>query len=224
LLSVDVEQYAKFADSSDARIGTLSGVVTNLKDVMTQIDNVMSAGAASKMTSLDKLLFGQNFDPNNLSGAGNPISNIMFGKTQIDAVSAAVVATRDSFESSMNSIKNYAAELSGPLGAFHQQTIDGSNALGESIGNTASAFSLATEHVNMYAEALSRAAAARNGLSIDPNFAGQIGDGTFSNMIVPTPNNNSFNITVNNASGMDAQQLAAELARLIAQQAGSTVQ
>jgi tape measure domain-containing protein len=222
LLSVDVEQYAKFADSSDPRIGALSGVVTNLKDVMTQIDNVMSAGAASKMTSLDKLLFGQNFDPNNLSGAGNPISNIMFGKTQIDAVSAAVIATRDSFESSMNSIKAYAAELGGPLGAFHQQTIEESNALGQAMGTTASAFSIATEQVNMYAQALNAAAAARAGLSIDPNFASGIGNGTAGTMPIAPPNN-TYNITVNNAEGMNAQQLAAELARLIAQQAGSTV-
>ena len=223
LLSVDVEQYAKFADSSDARIGTLSGVVTNLKDVMTQIDNVMSAGAASKMTSLDKLLFGQNFDANNLSGAGNPISNIMFGKTQIDAVSAAVIATRDSFESSMNSIKAYASELSGPLGAFHQQTIEDAGTVGTAMANAANSFSLATVQVNMYAEALAAAAIARESLSIDPNFASGIGNGTLGNGQPIAPPNNTYNITVNNAEGMNAQQLAAELARLIAQQAGSTV-
>jgi len=225
LLSVDVEQYAKFADSSDARIGTLSGVVTNLKDVMTQIDNVMSAGAASKMTSLDKLLFGQNFDPNNLSGEGNPISNIVFGKTQIDAVSAAVVATRDAFESSMNSIKAYASELSGPLGAFNQQAETGADALAEAMGQTASSFSLATSKVNEYATALAAATAARAALGVDATLATSLASGTTPTSTAPAAAaNNTFNITVSNANGMDAQQLAAELARLIALQAGSSVQ
>ena len=225
LLSVDVEQYAKFADSSDGRIGTLSGVVTNLKDVMTQIDNVMSAGAASKMTSLDKLLFGQNFDPNNLSGEGNPISNIVFGKTQIDAVSAAVVATRDAFESSMNSIKAYASELSGPLGAFNQQAETGADALAEAMGQTASSFSLATSKVNEYATALAAATAARAALGVDATLATSLASGTTPTSTAPAAAaNNTFNITVSNANGMDAQQLAAELARLIALQAGSSVQ
>jgi hypothetical protein len=225
LLSVDVEQYAKFADSNDRRIGTLSGVVTNLQDVMTQIDNVMSAGAASKMTSLDKLLFGQNFDPNNLSGEGNPISNIVFGKTQIDAVSAAVVATRDAFESSMNSIKAYASELSGPLGAFNQQAETGADALAEAMGQTASSFSLATSKVNEYATALAAATAARAALGVDATLATSLASGTTPTSTAPAAAaNNTFNITVSNANGMDAQQLAAELARLIALQAGSSVQ
>jgi hypothetical protein len=224
LLSVDVEQYAKFADSSDGRIGTLSGVVTNLKDVMTQIDNVMSAGAASKMTSLDKLLFGQNFDPNNLSGEGNPISNIVFGKTQIDAVSAAVVATRDAFESSMNSIKAYASELSGPLGAFNQQSVTGADALTAAMDQTASSFSLATGKVNEYATALAAAAAARASLGVNATLATGLATSTTPTSATITAGaNNTFNITVSNANNMDAQQLAAELARLIALQAGSSV-
>jgi hypothetical protein len=219
LLSIDVEQYAKFADSSDARIGTLSGVAKSLKDVMDQIDNVMSS--PNKMTSLDKLLFGADFDPNNISGTGT-VSNLKFGKTQIDAVTTAVAATRDAFESSMNSIKAYASELSGPLGSFHQQTIEDAGTVGTAMANAASSFSLATVQVNMYAEALAAAAAAKEALGIDPNFASGIGNGTAGTMPVAPPNN-TYNITVNNAEGMDAQQLAAELARLIAQQAGSTV-
>jgi hypothetical protein len=75
----------------------------------------------------------------------------------------------------------------------------------------------------MYAQALNAAAAARAGLSIDPNFASGIGNGTAGTMPIAPPPNNYYNITVNNAEGMNAQQLAAELARLIAQQAGSTV-
>ena len=221
LLSVDVEQYAKFADSSDARIGKLSNVANSLKDVMDQIDGIMSAGSASKMTSLDKLLFGADFDPSNLSGTG-PVSNLQFGKTQIDAVTTAVAATRDAFESSMNSIKAYASELSGPLGAFHQQTIEDAGTIGTAMATAASSFSLATVQVNMYAEALAAAAAAKEALGIDPNFATGIGTNGATGSVTPAANN-TYNITVNNAEGMDAQQLAAELARLIAQQAGSTV-
>jgi hypothetical protein len=219
LLSVDVEQYAKFADSSDARIGTLSGVAKSLKDVMDQIDGIMSS--PNKMTSLDKLLFGADFNPNDLSGTG-PVSNLKFGKTQIDAVTTAVAATRDAFESSMNSIKAYASELSGPLGSFHQQTIEDAGTVGTAMANAASSFSLATVQVNMYAEALAAAAAAKEALGIDPNFATGIGAGGATGSVTPAANN-TYNITVNNAEGMDAQQLAAELARLIAQQAGSTV-
>ena len=219
LLSVDVEQYAKFADSSDERIGTLSGVAKSLKDVMDQIDGIMSN--PNKMTSLDKLLFGADFDPNNISGTG-PVSNLKFGKTQIDAVTTAVTATRDAFESSMNSIKAYASELSGPLGAFHQQTIEDAGTVGTAMANAANSFSLATVQVNMYADALAAAAAAKQSLGIDPNFATGIGAGGATGSATPAANN-TYNITVNNAEGMDAQQLAAELARLIAQQAGSTV-
>jgi hypothetical protein len=221
LLSVDVEQYAKFADSSDARIGKLSNVANSLKDVMDQIDGIMSAGSASKMTSLDKLLFGADFDRNDLSGTG-PVGNLQFGKTQIDAVTTAVAATRDAFESSMNSIKAYASELSGPLGAFHQQTIEDAGTIGTAMTTAASSFSLATVQVNMYADALAKAAEAKNALGIDENFAAGIGTNGATGSVTPAANN-TYNITVNNAEGMDAQQLAAELARLIAQQAGSTV-
>ena len=221
LLSVDVEQYAKFADSSDARIGKLSNVANSLKDVMDQIDGIMSAGSASKMTSLDKLLFGADFDRNDLSGTG-PVGNLQFGKTQIDAVTTAVAATRDAFESSMNSIKAYASELSGPLGAFHQQTIEDAGTIGTAMTTAASSFSLATVQVNMYADALAKAAEAKNSLGIDENFAAGIGTNGATGSVTPAANN-TYNITVNNAEGMDAQQLAAELARLIAQQAGSTV-
>jgi hypothetical protein len=171
------------------------------------------------------LLFGQNFDPNNLSGEGNPISNIVFGKTQIDAVSAAVVATRDAFESSMNSIKAYASELSGPLGAFNQQAETGADALAEAMGQTASSFSLATSKVNEYATALAAATAARAALGVDATLATSLASGTTPTSTAPAAAaNNTFNITVSNANGMDAQQLAAELARLIALQAGSSVQ
>jgi tape measure domain-containing protein len=220
LLSVDVEQYAKFADSSDDRIGTLSGVAKSLKDVMDQIDNVMSS--PNKMTSLDKLLFGADFDPNNLSGSG-AVSNLKFGKTQIEAVTTAVAATRDAFESSMNSIKSYAAELSGPLGSFNQQSVTGADALTAAMGQTASSFSLATSKVNEYATALAAAAAARASLGVDSTLATGLATGTTPTGTVTAGANNTFNITVSNASGMDAQQLAAELARLIALQAGSSV-
>jgi len=220
LLSVDVEQYAKFADSSDNRIGTLSGVAKSLKDVMDQIDGIMSS--PNKMTSLDKLLFGADFDPNNLSGTG-PVSNLKFGKTQIDAVTTAVTATRDAFESSMNSIKSYASELSGPLGAFNQQSVTGADALTAAMGQTASSFSLATGKVNEYATALAAAAAARTSLGVNATLATGLATSATPTGTVTAGANNTFNITVSNASGMDAQQLAAELARLIALQAGSSV-
>jgi len=221
LLSVDVEQYAKFADSSDDRIGTLSGVAKSLKDVMDQIDNVMSS--PNKMTSLDKLLFGADFDPNDLSGTG-AVSNLKFGKTQIEAVTTAVAATRDAFESSMNSIKSYAAELSGPLGSFNQQSVTGADALTAAMGQTASSFSLATGKVNEYATALAAAAAARASLGVNATLATGLATSTTPTSATITAGaNNTFNITVSNASGMDAQQLAAELARLIALQAGSSV-
>jgi hypothetical protein len=86
----------------------------------------------------------------------------------------------------------------------------------------ASSFSLATVQVNMYADALAKAAEAKNSLGIDENFAAGIGTNGATGSVTPAANN-TYNITVNNAEGMDAQQLAAELARLIAQQAGSTV-
>jgi tape measure domain-containing protein len=222
LLAVDVEQYAKFADSSDKRIGTLSGVANSLKDVMDQIGNVMSS--PNQMTTLDKLLFGANFDPSNLSGANNPISNLQFGKTQIDYVTTAITATRDAFESSMNSIKSYASELSGPLGAFNQQSVTGADALTEAMGQTASSFSLATSKVNEYATALAAAAAARASLGVNATLATGLATSTTPTSATVTAGaNNTFNITVSNASGMDAEQLAAELARLIARQAGSSV-
>lgn len=221
LLAVDVEQYAKFADSSDNRIGTLSGVAKSLKDVMDQIDNVMSS--PNKMTSLDKLLFGADFDANNLSGSG-AVSNLKFGKTQIDAVTTAVAATRDAFESSMNSIKSYAAELSGPLGAFNQQSVTGADALTAAMSQTASSFSLATGKVNEYATALAAAAAARASLGVNATLAtGLATSATPTSATITAGANNTFNITVSNANNMDAQQLAAELARLIALQAGSSV-
>jgi hypothetical protein len=221
LLSVDVEQYAKFADSSDGRIGTLSGVAKSLKDVMDQIDGIMSS--PNKMTSLDKLLFGADFDPNNLSGTGS-VSNLKFGKTQIEAVTTAVAATRDAFESSMDSIKRYAAELSGPLGSFNQQSVTGADALTTAMGQTASSFSLATGKVNEYATALAAAAAARASLGVNATLATGLATSTTPTSATVTAGaNNTFNITVSNASGMDAEQLAAELARLIARQAGSSV-
>jgi hypothetical protein len=224
LLSFDVEAYAKFASSSDDRIGVFSTAINDLKDVMGQVEGVMSSSTAKGMTTLDKLLFGANFDPSNISGAGNPISNLQFGKTQIDSVTTAVAATRDAFESSMNSIKSYAAELSGPLGAFNQQAETGADALAEAMGQTASSFSLATSKVNEYATALAAAAAIKAGLSVDANLATSLASGTAPKTTTPTAAaNNTFNITVSNASGMDAQQLAAELARLIALQAGSSV-
>jgi hypothetical protein len=222
LLAVDVEQYAKFADSSDKRIGTLSGVANSLKDVMDQIGNVMSS--PNQMTTLDKLLFGANFDPSNLSGANNPISNLQFGKTQIDYVTTAITATRDAFESSMNSIKSYAAELSGPLGSFNQQSVTGADALTTAMGQTASSFSLATGKVNEYATALAAAAAARASLGVNATLATGLATSTTPTSATITAGaNNTFNITVSNANNMDAQQLAAELARLIALQAGSSV-
>ena len=222
LLAVDVEQYAKFADSSDKRIGTLSGVANSLKDVMDQIGNVMSS--PNQMTTLDKLLFGANFDPSNLSGANNPISNLQFGKTQIDYVTTAITATRDAFESSMNSIKSYASELSGPLGAFNQQSVTGADALTAAMGQTASSFSLATGKVNEYATALAAAAAARASLGVNATLATGLATSTTPTSATITAGaNNTFNITVSNANNMDAQQLAAELARLIALQAGSSV-
>ena len=221
LLSFDVEAYAKFADSSDLRIGKLSGVANSLKDVMSQIGNVMAD--PSKMTTLDKLLFGSSFDPSNLSGANNPISNLQFGKTQIDYVTTAITATRDAFESSMNSIKAYASELSGPLGSFHQESITGADALTTAMGQTASSFSLATGKVNEYATALAAAAAARTSLGVNATLATGLATSTTPTGTVTAGANNTFNITVSNASGMDAQQLAAELARLIALQAGSSV-
>jgi prophage DNA circulation protein len=221
LLSVDVEQYAKFADSSDDRIGTLSGVAKSLKDVMDQIDGIMSS--PNKMTSLDKLLFGADFDPNNLSGTG-AVSNLKFGKTQIDYVTTAITATRDAFESSMNSIKSYASELSGPLGAFHQETVTGAYALTAAMSQTASSFSLAASKVNEYATALAAAAAIKAGLSVDANLATSLASGTAPKTTTPTAAaNNTINITVNNANNMDAQQLAAEIGRVIALQAGSSV-
>jgi hypothetical protein len=224
LLSFDVEAYSKFASSSDGRIGVFSTAINDLKDVMGQVEGVMSSSTAKGMTTLDKLLFGANFDPNNISGEGNPISNLQFGKTQIDSVTSAVAATRDAFESSMNSIKSYAAELSGPLGAFNQQAETGADALAEAMGQTASSFSLATSKVNEYATALAAASAAKANLSVDANLATSLASGAAQNTTASAAAaNNTFNITVSNASGMDAQQLAAELARLIALQAGSSV-
>jgi hypothetical protein len=221
LLSFDVEAYSKFGDSNDLRIGKLSGVADSLKDVMDQIGNVMSD--PSRMTTLDKLLFGANFDPSNLSGADNPISNLQFGKTQIDYVTTAITATRDAFESSMNSIKSYASELSGPLGAFNQQSVTGADALTAAMGQTASSFSLATSKVNEYATALAAASAERASLGVNATLATSLATGATPTGTVTAGANNTFNITVSNASGMDAQQLAAELARLIALQAGSSV-
>jgi hypothetical protein len=224
LLSFDIEAYSKFASSSDGRIGVFSTAINDLRDVMGQVEGVMSSSTAKGMTTLDKLLFGANFDPNNISGEGNPISNLQFGKTQIDSVTSAVAATRDAFESSMNSIKSYAAELSGPLGAFNQQSVTGADALSEAMGQTASSFSLATSKVNEYATALAAASAAKANLSVDANLATSLASGTAPKTTTPAAAaNNTFNITVSNASGMDAQQLAAELARLIALQAGSSV-
>ena len=92
------------------------------------------------------------------------------------------------------------------------------------MGQTASSFSLATSKVNEYATALAAAAAARASLGVNATLATGLATSTTPTSATVTAGaNNTFNITVSNANNMDAQQLAAELARLIARQAGSSV-
>ena len=319
LLSIDVREYSKFADSNDPRIGQFSNAIDSLKDVISQVKGVMGTDAAN-LTTLDKLLFGLNYDPT------APISGLDFGKEQINAVKTAMESTRGAFESSMTSIKAYAQELGGPIGSFHQQTVEGASSVASAMSSTSAAFSTAASQAVVYANALAMVSEIANNLTVPtpssvvasapatgdgrmyaggtpyfdestglytdgraqpeykagdgrmyaggtPYFdestglytdgreqpvegqgkvidtilasiAMQLGvslkagiPGTEINPLfasaVQQPFDGSgdqygtvenvFNITVNNASGMDARQLAGELARLIAQQAGSTV-
>lgn len=255
LFSIDVREYSKFADSKDPRIGQFSNAIDSLKDVISQVKGVMGAGAAD-LTTLDKILFGTNYDPK------APISGLDFGKEQINAVKTAMESTRGSFESSMTSIRAYAQELGGPIGSFHQQTVEGASSVASAISSTSAAFSTAASQAVVYANALATVSEIASNLTVPTpasiatstpateidttlaSIAMQLGvslragvPGTEINPLfasaVQQPfdgsgdqygtTENVFNITVNNASGMDARQLAGELARLIAQQAGSTV-
>jgi hypothetical protein len=65
-------------------------------------------------------------------------------------------STRGAFESSMTSIKAYAQELGGPIGSFHQQTVEGASSVADAMSSTSVAFSTAASQANLYADALSR--------------------------------------------------------------------
>lgn len=116
LARFDLEEYAKFADSTDSRIGALSGTLNSLDDVMSHLSGTLGA-AQNNLTTLDKILFGSTYDNT------APIPGIDAATEQLQSVTDAIEATRSAFESTMTNLESYADSLSGPIGAFHQLAV-----------------------------------------------------------------------------------------------------
>jgi hypothetical protein len=113
LARFDLEEYVKFADSTDSRIGELSNTVDSLDDAMSHLAGTL--GSAQKdLTTLDKILFGTTYDNT------APIPGIDAATEQLQSVTDAIEATRSAFESTMTNLEAYADSLQGPIGAFHQ--------------------------------------------------------------------------------------------------------
>jgi tape measure domain-containing protein len=117
LTSIDVAEYSKFADSTDARVGKLSSTIDNVADAMTHLKDSLGSG----LTTLDKILFGDTYD------ASRPISGFDAATEQIDTITSSIKDMQTAFEGTMSNLEAYAASLQGPIGAFHQ--------LGLEIGN-----------------------------------------------------------------------------------------
>jgi hypothetical protein len=113
LARFDLEEYVKFADSTDSRIGDLSNTVDSLDDAMSHLAGTL--GSAQKdLTTLDKILFGTTYN------STAPIPGIDAATEQLQSVTDAIEATRSAFESTMTNLEAYADSLQGPIGAFHQ--------------------------------------------------------------------------------------------------------
>jgi len=113
LARFDLEEYVKFADSTDSRIGELSNTVDSLDDAMSHLAGTL--GSAQKdLTTLDKILFGTTYN------STAPIPGIDAATEQLQSVTDAIEATRSAFESTMTNLEAYADSLQGPIGAFHQ--------------------------------------------------------------------------------------------------------
>lgn len=127
----DIADYAKFADSTDKRIGSLTTTMNSIEDVLGHLNNIV--GDATKFTSLDKILFGAGYDPN------SPLTGFDAATEQIDAVTESINSMQQAFEGTMSSLEDFAKALTGPLGSFHQLALDVADisklAAGISTGN-----------------------------------------------------------------------------------------
>jgi hypothetical protein len=112
----DIQDYAKFADSTDSRIGSLTTTMNGVEDVLNHLNNIV--GDTTKFTSLDKILFGAGYDPN------SPLTGFDAATEQIDTVTASITSMQEAFEGTMASLEDFAEALTGPLGSFNQLALD----------------------------------------------------------------------------------------------------
>ena len=127
----DLADYEKFANSTDSRIGNLTTTMNSLDDVLNHLNNIV--GDTTKFTSLDKILFGDSYNP------ASPLTGFDAATEQIDTVTASITSMQQAFEGTMSSLEDFANALTGPLGSFHQLALDVADisklAAGISTGN-----------------------------------------------------------------------------------------
>jgi tape measure domain-containing protein len=192
LAGLDAAEYAKFANSSDVRVGNLTANISTIDDAMKHLSDTLNGG----MTTLDKILFGDKYQ------ADKPLSGFDAATEQIDVITAAIADMQTAFEGTMTNLEAYADSLQGPIGAFHQLA-EAMSLVGESIPNATFGMGMTLDEMTGLGQNLG----ASMGLAASVQTSG-IGGARTS---VTTYNQVPVNITINGAQDMNTADLAAKV-------------